>query len=241
MNSDNLARDAVMAEAITGRLANLMEDYATDVGFALDENQISIAEGTSSWAGGFFEEGDFTATVVVTVEAQSIIPAAITAPVALHLLQYRRSDDDEEMLSLLAGQLRLILWAFHARLPRDTYAVVERRIALYLDPEEWDSRDVLPNLESFKLMLHFLADQPDFQAPRVSLSRRGYFGILWRAARDKLVTLEFDPDGMIHWLIFAPPEPAKNKKQSAAGEGSSRKVMAQIALYEALEWMKRAG
>lgn len=240
MSMDDLAHDAFTAQAFTGQPpTGLPEGFATGGVFALDENQPVTTEIVKRLVAVVIGT-DFTTTFFPTGGCLFLSTGEMTLAESADSPRYEENVDNEVMLSLLTDQLGSRLSRFRGQLQDDTYFTIEQRLPVFLDPEEFENGDAFPDSDSFTLMFRFLADHPNLQAPRIGLSRVGNFVISWRAARDKLTTLEFQPDGTIRWLVFAPPAPGKSAKVRASGDSPSNNVMKHIAPYQALGWMKRA-
>lgn len=236
----DLAHDAFTAQAFTGHLpGGLPEDRAPSAVCALDENRLIDTDSVKRLVQVLVQR-DYATTFFPTGGGELLVTGEMTLAGSPESRQYKTLIDNKIILSLLADQFQSTLSRFRGQLQPDMFVAVERRLPVFLDSEEFESGDAFPNLGSFVLLLRFLVEHPEFQVPRVSLSRRGYFVISWRAAREELVTLQFQSDGIIRWLVFAPPLPGKIVKERASGDSSSKSVLRHIASFGALKWMKRA-
>ena len=242
MNIDNLAQDAFMAQALTGYEPTATPpEHRMDAGCAQDENRHPVGEPVM-FRIVFSGEVDFTTAVITPIGhfdpgSRLLTLATPDSPAS--------STSSEETIAVelhwVRRQLTEALRAFQPQLDPDTYAVILRRLGTILDPEEWEPRDPFPDAGSFDQMLCFLARHRDIRAPRIFLSPRRYFVTSWRAARDQLTTLEFNPEGTVRWLVFAPPTSGQGTKQRTAGDETSvTKVLSLIAPHGARLWMKRA-
>ena len=236
----DLGHDAFTAPAFTEHMpGSLPVDRAPSAVCALDENQLIDTDSVKRLV-QVSVQLDYATTFFPTGGSELLVTGEMTLAGSAEPPQYQTLIDNKMILSLLADRFQSTLSRFRGQLQPETFVAVERRLPVFLDSEEFESGEAFPNVGSFMLLLRFLVEHPEFQVPRVSLSRRGYFVISWRAARDKLVTLEIQSDGMIRWLVFAPPLPGKILKERASGDSSSNSVLGHIASFGALEWMKRA-
>ncbi len=84
-------------------------------------------------------------------------------------------------LFLKSQALLRLLAKFSGRSPPDTAAVIQRRLEVIFDTDDWEADDIPPAAESFNSMLEFLATHSYLQAPPtlVSLST---LELHWRAS-----------------------------------------------------------
>ena len=241
---DNIAQEAIYVRAILGNLQSkkIRMSYPGDVGCALDENTVK-SEGEILLVVGYHSMSDHVDPYVLEVPTNPI-----------------QSPEDE--LSLAAGtgilvqlcdpnpgihisvawakmQLATKLEMFKTTLPNDTFRSVKDRLELFLGPEEWEEDEVLPVPSSFERMLNFLAGHHDLPLPRTAIARNGNFIASWRADRDNLVNMEFLPNGMVRWLVFAPPKAPAQQIERAAGESPANSVMARVASFRVKRWLRR--
>ena len=137
------------------------------------------------------------------------------------------------------ARLRRLLAGARPHLVADLYERIERRLAVVLDADDWEEGDELPDLRSFGRLLQFLGEHPDLRPPSIFLSRRGYFDASWRAAPDKLASIEFHPDGRVSWLVFAPSPTKQEQTEEASGETRVELVLRRVEDYGVNEWMGR--
>ena len=144
-------------------------------------------------------------------------------------------------LAEMAIFLPTILSTYEHKLEAEVHKRLGDLLPILLDKDEYEEGDKVPDASSFHGTLDFLADHPELDVPRLNLSRRGYFRLSWRKVENKLTTLEFRPDGMIDWLVFAPPARGSRLPQRAAGESAVSEIMNILRAQKALEWMQRDG
>ena len=135
--------------------------------------------------------------------------------------------------------LQMILSIYEHKLKADVYKRLNHLLPILLNPDEYEEGDKLPDPFSFRSMLDLLVAHPEFDVPRINLSRRGYLRLSWRKAENKLTTLECRPDGMIDWLWFAPPARGSRLPQRAAGESAVSEIIKILRVPNALAWMER--
>lgn len=133
-----------------------------------------------------------------------------------------------------------ILCEYQRKLREDVCLRLGDLLGGFFDPEDWEENASLPNPQSFLAMVRFFSKHPELRPSRLSLSRLGYFEASWRKSRDQLATLQFKPNGIIQWLVFAPPVSDSTVKQRATGESSNRSVLSHIEPFGAFEWMMRS-
>lgn len=240
MSIDSLAHEAHLAQAFIGQgpLPFAKDDIGGPVICAQTENQTfsiySVKPPYLLWE-RIVGYGDFTATG----QADPISGFSVTTTQE-SVEGPRRVYTNPDGLRCFASALRIIVDLMTPRTKSDVCERIKTRLETLLDPDEWQRGEAMPDLKSFYMMLAFLAQHPEFLPPRVAISRRGNFDISWRAGRDKLVSLEFEPNGMVDWLVFAPPRRGGWETERAAGETPAEQILDRISVFGVDEWMSRA-
>ena len=146
---------------------------------------------------------------------------------------------DRFLLRQYEAALRAELAAHKVRLRYDVYEVIQDRIPVLLDPDDWETSDTWPNMTSFNRMLGYLGAHPEYRAPSVFLTRLGYFDASWRPAKDALVSIIFRPDGHANWLVFVPSEDKTDMAEEAAGRIAAELLTQRLKDFNALKFVRR--
>ena len=155
--------------------------------------------------------------------------------------RFHLHSDDEcgPILRLAVEELSSILDAFRDRIPQQTAKLIRNRIEVLLDSAEWEMEDELPNPESFRRMLSFLASNKNLRSPSIFLNRYGLFTASWRPESRKLTSIVFQSDDMVNWLVFSPREDDDQDIVENAGRAPLETVLREIKKTGATRWMRR--
>ena len=95
----------------------------------------------------------------------------------------------------------------------DVPAVVTPRIKELISDIEEDADEEQSSIEfdSFKNFIYFLVDNKNVAVPSFVITDQGNIRALWRKSRKQHLAVEFHPDKMVTYVIFA-PNPAKPEK-----------------------------
>ncbi len=160
---------------------------------------------------------------------------------ALPASRHRQSASEDQNFELQAAteDLHNLLLVHLDLLPRDVGQGIARRIDALTDPDNWDSEDQLPNAESFRRLLVFLADHHELRKPSIFLNRYGLFTASWRPDRRHLASLVFHADNNVNWLVFTPRSDDEIDVVEAAGRAPIEIVAEEVGKHGALVWMCR--
>lgn len=125
------------------------------------------------------------------------------------------------------------------RLPSNTYERFLQRLRVLFDPADWDNNDKFPNIESFLATLDFLSNNKNLHMPTLSLNRNGHFILAWRPARDKLLSLIFEPNDEVSWLVYFPNPKKTDGIDDTAGQTTSDRAMSLVKNFGVSEWIYR--
>ncbi len=140
---------------------------------------------------------------------------------------------------LFRYELIMYLNLFKRRLSANTCERLQRRMLVLLDPTDWDNDDKLPDVESFRATLEFLSTNKNLHVPTLSLNRNGHFTLAWRPARDKLLSLIFEPNHEVSWLVYTPNAKMPDGIDDTAGQTTSDRAMSLVKKFGMSEWIYR--
>lgn len=127
---------------------------------------------------------------------------------------------------------------YHNYFPHEVSAKISKRISALLNAEDWDDVDGFPKLESFDALLHFLAQHPKFKFPSIFVDHVGYFDASWRPGRDKLLSIVFQDNNAVSWLIFVPWTEDEDGTEEANGRCAPERLIERIENYGVLDWVE---
>lgn len=160
---------------------------------------------------------------------------------ALPASRHRRFDNRSRRLALqdATEDLYNVLVVYWPSLSSDVRERIAERIETLTDPTDWDAEDELPNAESFRRLLVFLASHHEFRNPSIFLNRYGHFTASWRPERRQLASLVFHADNNVNWLVFTPRPDNDDDVIEAAGRSPIELVLGEVRKHGAFEWMRR--
>lgn len=150
-------------------------------------------------------------------------------------IRYRLS----ERLLGVKNELCSILEVNRTALVADTYERLLKRLDAIIDPEDWDQDDELPSIQSFKKLIVFLENNPEFRYPSVFINSRGLFTASWRPEKRRLASLVFQPSNDVNWLVFLPRKDDPEDVIEIAGRVPFEDVLIEVSKHGALEWMRK--
>jgi len=256
MNLDAKAREAIVAQRFTsGVPLSQLDDEESEPGHVIVSATSSDTTiyGTSSTMLETYGWMLQPSTMTVLGEPRHSLAYHFTPPTEIgsDLAKWSGATDwvhenldhshASEPLSLQDLQIHLqnFLSLYESKLEADVYGRFSRLLPILLDPDEYDEEDKLPDPTSFRSMLDFLVEHPYLDVPRLNVSRQGHFKLSWRKSENELTTLEYRPDRMIDWLVFAPPARGSRSPQRAAGESAVSEILNILKVQNALAWMRR--
>ncbi len=108
---------------------------------------------------------------------------------------------------------------------------------IFEDEPELGPMQAAPNLDSFSVLLAYLASHPEFKTPSIGFNRDGIFSATWSGDKRLRVTLDFLSSSSIRWIFV---DSRKGIKQAITGAGivSLDILSGVLDVYEAALWMK---
>jgi hypothetical protein len=135
---------------------------------------------------------------------------------------YSWPNDSEAPLRLLDRfERELADWSGYLN-PRHVASITRSINRLLADEEAFDDEGEKPSYNSFVEMLEFLTAHAWATAPMVTIDRRGFLAVLWRAKREDEadLILTFVGDGTIQWHVC---DARKSKRKPFAASGVSER------------------
>lgn len=167
------------------------------------------------------------------------------------LSQYRLMASNPSDVARLAvsPNLSLELSLFHSVA---SLKILTSQLAMHLSPtwrgwlfgilddllsiDNWDESDEPPNVESFRTLLRLVVFEKSLKEPSLGISNAGNWLAAW-LADDTRITFEFLPADSIRWsLSYMRGE----ERESAAGQGSMRRLHDVLRPYGAESWYRDA-
>ncbi|MCH8209531.1 MAG: hypothetical protein IIA62_10845 [Nitrospinae bacterium] len=141
------------------------------------------------------------------------------------------SSSHEKILKFLNGYL------FKER--EDVPAVVTPRIKeLIKDIEEdADEEPSSINFDSFKNFIHFLVNKKNVAVPSFVITYQGNIRAMWRKSRKQHLAVEFHPDEMVTYVIFAPSPKKPEKIERSSGSIGQRRLYDLVVTLGADNWI----
>jgi hypothetical protein len=172
---------------------------------------------------------------------------ASLSPLETHSLRARESpfdrlqelQDEEEQLRSLISRLRRFLptnGRYRKRLAR--------RLEYLLEVAKEEAPDqALPRRDSLRgfvrFMEHMLKEVPSLEYPEVALTPTGNVWVEWRTAPSKQFVAEFQPDGSVGYVIFAPDPERADGRSSVSGEASLSRSLEALKKLGDIRWFVR--
>ena len=128
--------------------------------------------------------------------------------------------------------------AWRPRLAEHHINGLVRRLEYILEDEpEMGSTRIAPSLDSFSVLLAYLARHPEFKTPSIGYNRDGTFSAVWTGDKKLRVTLDSISPTSIRWIFV---DSRRGIKDSITGAGivSLEILTGVIDAYEATNWMK---
>lgn len=128
--------------------------------------------------------------------------------------------------------------AWHSRLCERHFVGLNKRLDyLFEDEPEISKSQASPDIDSFGVLLAFLARHPELNTPSIGFNRDGVFSGTWAGDKKLRVSLDFISSTSIRWVFV---DSRNGLKDAVTGAGMvPLDVLAGIlGVYGAWEWMK---
>ena len=102
---------------------------------------------------------------------------------------------------------------------------------------EPDLKQAAPSLDSFGVLLAYLAIHPEFKTPSIGFNRDGTFSAIWSGDKKLRITLDFTSSSSIRW-IFVDSRNGIKDAITSAGIVSLAILSGVLDAYKATSWMK---
>lgn len=128
--------------------------------------------------------------------------------------------------------------AWHSQLNERHIAGLHKRLDyLFEDEPETSRSQALPDLNSFGILLAFLARHPDFKTPSIGFNRDGVFSATWMPEPKLRMSLDFISLSSIRW-IFVDSRNGLKGAITGAGIVPLDVLAGVLNVYGAMSWMK---
>lgn len=108
---------------------------------------------------------------------------------------------------------------------------------LFEDEPDLGLKQAAPSLDSFSVLVAYLALHPEFKTPSIGFNRDGTFSAIWSGAKKLRVTLDFASSSSIRW-IFVDSRNGIKDAITGAGIVSLAILSGVLDVYKATSWMK---
>lgn len=120
---------------------------------------------------------------------------------------------------------------------RHAVSLIRRLEYIFEDEPELGLKQVAPSLDSFSVLLAYLARHPEFKTPSIGFNRDGRFSAIWSGDKKLRVTLDFMNSSSIRWIFVDSRNGIKNAI-AGAGIASFDILSGVLDVYGATSWMK---
>jgi hypothetical protein len=128
--------------------------------------------------------------------------------------------------------------AWHSQLNANHISGLNKRLAyLFEDEPEPSKGQALPDINSFGVLLAFLARYSEVKTPSLGYNRDGVFSATWVGDQKLRMTLDFMSSSSIRW-IFVDSRDGIKKAVTGAGIVTLDILAGVLVAYGALDWMK---
>lgn len=129
--------------------------------------------------------------------------------------------------------------AWHSQLTERHVAGLNKRLDYLFEdePDSTTSSQALPNINSFGVLLAFLARHPEIKTPSLGYNRDGIFSATWVGDQKLRMSLDFVSSSSIRWVFV---DSRNGLKDAVTGAGIvTLDILAGVLdVYGALGWMK---
>lgn len=108
---------------------------------------------------------------------------------------------------------------------------------IFEDEPELGLKQAAPSLDSFSVLLAYLAIHPEFKTPSIGFNRDGTFSAIWSGDKKLRITLDFTSSSSIRW-IFVDSRNGIKDAITSAGIVSLAILSGVLDAYKATSWMK---
>ena len=128
--------------------------------------------------------------------------------------------------------------AWHSQLSEGHIAGLNKRLDyLFEDEPESSKSQALPDINSFGVLMAFLARNPEVKTPSLGYNRDGVFSATWVGDQKLRISLDFISPSNIRW-IFVDSREGLKKAVTGAGIVTLDILAGVLDVYGALGWMK---
>jgi hypothetical protein len=128
--------------------------------------------------------------------------------------------------------------AWHSQLSEGHIAGLNKRLDyLFEDEPESSKSQALPDINSFGVLMAFLAGNPEIKTPSLGYNRDGVFSATWVGDQKLRISLDFISPSNIRW-IFVDSREGLKKAVTGAGIVTLDILAGVLDVYGALGWMK---
>jgi hypothetical protein len=121
---------------------------------------------------------------------------------------------------------------------RHISGLMKRLDYLFEDEPESSGSQELPDINSFGMLLAFLARHHEVKTPSLGYNRDGVFSATWVGDQKLRVTLDFMSSSSVRW-IFVDSREGLKKAITGAGIVPIDDILTDVLkVYGALDWMK---
>lgn len=120
---------------------------------------------------------------------------------------------------------------------RHVVSLTRRLEYIFDDEPELERKQVAPSLDSFSVLLAYLARYPEFKTPSIGFNLDGTFSAIWSGDKKLRVTLDFMSSSSIRW-IFVDSRNGIQDAITGAGIVSLDILSGVLDVYGATSWMK---
>lgn len=128
--------------------------------------------------------------------------------------------------------------AWHSQLNERHIAGLNKRLEhLFEDEPESSKSQALPDLNSFGVLLAFLARHPEYKTPSIGFNRDGIFSATWMGEQKLRMSLDFISPSSIRWIYI---DSRSGLKDAITGAGivPLNVLVGVLEVYGAMCWMK---
>lgn len=140
------------------------------------------------------------------------------------------ANEQPDAQALIDNYRQIITWRHKEKLTADINALLS-------DAKEENPEGQLISIDSLRRFYEFIVANPLLTYPKIALTPDGYMYARWRAAREKLFSAQFLPDGDVRFVIFRPNTKHKNKVTRISGLTTADALIDEIRSHRIADWV----